>query len=201
VAATVTRPRVEHPRVEPWEYVGLQTDAGWCLPIEFIDGEAVVMPPIAGPASSVQGELFLALRGWQERTDDAGLVLQDVLIAFRDEQHMAPDICWWSAARRPPIAQSAFGVVPDLVVEVLSPSTRANDLGVKREQYMRSGVKELWLADPDTRTVTRVRLGVSDEVLDRRAVLHSELLDGFALDLTRVFQPLETERSCGRWSG
>jgi Uma2 family endonuclease len=81
-------------------------------------------------------------------------------------------------------------VSPDLVVEVLSPSTRVNDLGVKRDLYMRSGVRELWLADPDpdARTVTRVRPTVSeDDLLGESDVLRSELLDGFALELEHVF--------------
>jgi Uma2 family endonuclease len=187
VATTVARPRVEHPRLEPWEYDGLQTEAGWCLPIEFIDGEAVVMPPIGDGASAVHLELIVALREWQKQTTDQGVLRLDVFVALPEVQRPAPDICWWSAGRRPPVVQGVVDVVPDLVVEVLSPSTRANDLGPKREIYMRSGVRELWLVDPDARTVTRVRPGASDEVLGAEAVLRSELLDRFALDLTRVF--------------
>lgn len=187
VATAVANPHVEHPRVEPWEYIGLQADAGWCLPIEFIHGEAVMMPPIGDTASAVQGALFFALRGWQERVADRGVLRQDVFVAFPDSEHLAPDICWWSAGRRSPVVQGEVDVIPDLVVEVLSPSTRANDLGPKREVYMRSGVRELWLADPDARTVTRVRTGADDELLGAGAVLRSELLDGFAVDLARVF--------------
>ncbi len=78
--------------------------------------------------------------------------------------------------------------VPDLVVEVLSPSTRTNDLGIKRERYMASGVRELWLVDPDARTVTRVRPDAApDEVLGEGATLRSEALEGFALDVARIF--------------
>lgn len=187
MATTVARPRVEHPRLEPWEYDGLQAEAGWCLPIELIDGEAVVVPPIGDGASAVHLELTWALRDWQKRTGDEGLVRPDILIALPEVQRLAPDVCWWSAGRRAPVVQGAVDIVPDLVVEVLSPSTRANDLGPKREIYMRLGVRELWLADPDARTVTRVRPGAGDEVLGKGAVLRSELLDGFALALTNVF--------------
>ena len=73
---------------------------------------------------------------------------------------------------------------------MLSPSTRANDLGVKREMYMRAGVRELWLVDPDARTITLVPSGAdadADEVLGDGDALHTELLDGFALDVARVF--------------
>lgn len=38
--------------------------------------------------------------------------------------------------------------VPDLIVEILSPSTAANDKGYKKDLYERSGVKEYWIVDP-----------------------------------------------------
>lgn len=42
---------------------------------------------------------------------------------------------------------------PDLVVEVLSPSTAKNDKTIKKEAYARCGVREYWLADPENKTV------------------------------------------------
>jgi len=184
---------VVHPRVETDEFEMLQENAGWSMDIELLAGEAVLVPPIGDRASSTQGELYLALRHWQEDTADEGTVLQDVFVALPGASRPAPDISWWSAERRPSTPPGAlqWGIrqsVPDLVVEVLSPSTRANDLGVKREIYMRSGVRELWLVDPDARTVTRVRPDESpDEILDEGSILTSELLEGFALEIARIF--------------
>jgi Uma2 family endonuclease len=180
---------VAHPRIEPGEYQALQARAGWRLDMELIDGEAVVMPPMGDWASSVQGELFLALSRWQERSGDAGVLRQDVFVAFPAGRYLAPDISWWSAERRPSPSYGALDSIPDLVVEVLSPATRANDLGVKRDIYIHSGVREIWLADPKARTVAHVRAGAGeDEVLDLGNTLHSELLNGFALDLGCVFR-------------
>lgn len=179
---------VAHPHLEVPEYLALQARAGWRLDIELIDGEGVVVPPTGQQASSVQGELFFALKRWQERTGERGLILQDVFVAFPGHGYLAPDVAWWSAQRRPAASDGAVDGIPDLVVEVLSPATRANDLGIKRDVYMYSGVRELWLADPDACTVTRVLPGSDlDEVLLRRDALQSELLDGFALDLARAF--------------
>jgi Uma2 family endonuclease len=179
---------VAHPRIDTGEYVALQNRAGWRLDMELIDGEAVVMPPAGASASSVQGALFFALRSWQEQTGDGGLLLQDVFVAFPGGRYLAPDIAWWSAERRPALADGALERVPDLVVEVLSPATRANDLGVKREVYVEAGVRELWLADPYARAITGVRGSAAGEaVLNEGDLLHTELLNGFALELTRVF--------------
>jgi|HubBroStandDraft_3_1064219.scaffolds.fasta_scaffold155661_2 Uma2 family endonuclease len=179
---------VAHPRIELPEYLALQARAGWRLDVELIGGEAVVMPPTGGWAASLQGELFVALRRWQEHTGDGGLLLQDVFVTMPNGQYLAPDIAWWSASRRPPLPKGAIESVPDLVVEVLSPATRINDLGVKRELYLDSGVSELWLADPDSRTISLVRANSEGSVaIGEATTLESELLDGFALDLADLF--------------
>jgi Uma2 family endonuclease len=179
---------VIHPHVEPGEFDALQENAGWSMDIELIAGEAVLVPPLGDRASSAQGELYLALRRWQEDTGDEGLVLQDVFVAFPDGSRPAPDISWWSAERRMPLSGGASQRVPDLVVEVLSRSTRANDEGIKRELYMHSVVRELWLVDPDAHAITLVRADADqDEVLGEGDSLRSELLGGFTLELVRVF--------------
>ncbi len=172
--------------------------------MELILGEAVLVPPIGDRAASTQGELYLSLRRWQEDWGDGGVVLQDVFVALPGGSRLAPDISWWSTERRPSAPPGALQwrmrqTVPDLVVEVLSPSTRANDLGVKRDLYMRSDVRELWLVDPDARTVTRVRPGIApDEVLGGGTTLRSELLEGFALEVEHMFPfpPSATGEGC-----
>lgn len=55
---------------------------------------------------------------------------------------------------------SARGIegAPLLVVEVLSPSTRAQDRGVKMRRYAELGVEHYWIADPDAETIEFLRL-------------------------------------------
>lgn len=157
------------------------------MAVELIDGEAVVIPPSGAAASSVQGELFFALRSWQEVQKDRGLLLQDVFVELPGHQFLAPDIAWWSHSRRPVVREGPIDAVPDLVVEVLSPATRSNDLGVKRTYYLEVGVGELWLVDPAAKTLTRARPSAGDEELSSRDRLSSDLLTGFSLALSRVF--------------
>jgi Uma2 family endonuclease len=178
---------VVHPHVETWEYESLQENTGWSMDVELIAGEAVLVLPLGPPASSAEGELHAALHRWQEEAGDKGLLMIEVFVAFPDGSRLGPDISWWSA-ERPPMSRGAMRTVPDLVVEVFSPSTRANDEGVKRDLYMRSGVRELWLVDPDARSVTKVRPDASpDEVLGYGSVLTSDLLEGFAMEIARIF--------------
>lgn len=81
---------------------------------------------------------------------------------------------------------------PDMVVEVLSPSTQRHDQLVKLGLYQRAGVREYWIVDPMNKT-TRVMLldagGTLQlhEVYDRKGVAKVNVLDGCFIELSKVF--------------
>jgi Uma2 family endonuclease len=80
---------------------------------------------------------------------------------------------------------------PDLAVEILSKSSSAHDRVRKRKLYLRSGVREYWIVDPDSRTVL-VHL-LKDGVSSNRIYADSEMapvhvLDGCTIDLRDVFK-------------
>jgi Uma2 family endonuclease len=178
---------VAHPRLNSAEYLALQAAAGWRSAVELIGGEAVVTPPSGGQAASAQGELFFAIRRWQETSGDGGLLLPDVFIRLSGEDYLAPDLAWWAAARRPRLLQGALDVIPELVVEVLSPATRINDLGAKKDAYLAAGARELWLADPQVATITTMQPDGRQQPLGRGDELTSPLLPGFVVEVARVF--------------
>lgn len=179
---------VAHPRLDRAEYLALQAAAGWRSAVELLAGEAVVTPPSGGHAASVQGSLYYALRRWQDADEDRGLLLQDVFIRIDDDSYLAPDIAWWHAERRPPLTQGAVELVPDLVVEVLSPATRRNDLGAKREAYLTAGIREIWLTDPQAGSLIAVTGDGGQRTFTTGDRLSSGLLPGLALELAGVFR-------------
>jgi Uma2 family endonuclease len=69
-------------------------------------------------------------------------------------QPVQPDILFIVAAAQPASGTKFFPGVPDLIVEVLSPSSYRLDQFIKFDAYERAGVKEYWLANPKTRTIT-----------------------------------------------
>lgn len=81
---------------------------------------------------------------------------------------------------------------PDMIVEVLSPSTQRHDQLVKLNLYQRAGVREYWIVDPENKTV-RVLLQTGDgslrthEVYSQVDVAKVNVLDGCFIELSKVF--------------
>ena len=81
---------------------------------------------------------------------------------------------------------------PDMVVEILSPSTQRHDQLVKLGLYQRAGVREYWIVDPMNKTVRVMLLDVGGvlqlhEVYDRAGVAKVNVLDGCFIELSKVF--------------
>jgi Uma2 family endonuclease len=70
-----------------------------------------------------------------------------------------PDLVYVSRERRAILTRRGIRGVPDLVVEILSPSTEHVDRGVKRRRFAASGVPHYWILAPETRTLEAYRLG------------------------------------------
>ena len=66
---------------------------------------------------------------------------------------MEPDIVFVREGRRHLLSDRGVEGPPDLVVEIVSPSTEARDRGVKLHRYRLFGVAEYWIVDPDERTI------------------------------------------------
>jgi Uma2 family endonuclease len=78
----------------------------------------------------------------------------DILLPGRIGDPVQPDLFFFRAGNEPAAHDDRFSGVPDLVAEVLSPSTRHRDRKAKLEAYRDAGVSEYWLVDPQARTVT-----------------------------------------------
>lgn len=93
---------------------------------------------------------------------------------------------------RSKIDQRGCKGAPDLVIEVLSPATRRHDRLVKLNLYQRAGVREYWIADPDTQSV-QVFLPDSSgafrlcEDYGREDVAKVHTLEGCFIELKKVF--------------
>jgi Uma2 family endonuclease len=104
---------------------------------------------------------------------------------------LQPDIFFIAAGRLSIMGEKYISDAPDLVVEVLSPGTRKRDRVFKPKRYARFGVREMWIADPDRKTIevfVNAEEGFRAQALYRGDdVLRSPLLPGLEIPLARVF--------------
>ncbi|MBK6846152.1 MAG: Uma2 family endonuclease [Proteobacteria bacterium] len=93
--------------------------------------------------------------GWQILDEPELHLAQDIVV---------PDLAGWRVGRLPEIPDRPWlDLAPDWACEVLSPSTVANDRGIKRQVFAREGVPYLWWIDPLARTLEVLRLGPQRE--------------------------------------
>ena len=90
-----------------------------------------------------------------------------------------PDICFIANEHIHLIQENGLHGAPDLVIEILSPGTARYDMYEKKDVYERTGVKELWLVDPATKTATGYFLSGNsyEEFYKKTGSLGSRLLD------------------------
>ena len=105
---------------------------------------------------------------------------------------MQPDLLFISRAREHTLTEENVRGAPDLVIEILSPSTADRDLGYKHELYGRHGVLEYWIVDPmgETIAVHRQRDGQARAGRDPRApdALRSRVLEALHLKLDDILR-------------
>ena len=77
--------------------------------------------------------------------------------------------------------------VPDLAIEVVSGDESFTSVWGKKERYLRCGTAEVWIVYPEAREVF-VYAATGDRILREGAELTSELLPGFRLAVTRLFE-------------
>jgi len=114
---------------------------------EVLDGEVLVTPAPTMHHQKVILRLAMNLLEYVERPGH-GWVFQDVDLLFATGHFLRPDLLVVSADAREGMTDRGMERPPALVVEVLSPSTRAVDVGKKPRRYLDFGVPEYWVVDP-----------------------------------------------------
>jgi Uma2 family endonuclease len=116
---------------------------------ELIDGVLVVSPAPSLPHQRAVGRLYIQLS--TACTDEYEVVLAPFAVVLAEDTEMQPDIL---VARRTDLTQRDLPMAPVLAVEVLSPSTRLFDLGLKRARFEVAGCASYWVVDPQVPALT-----------------------------------------------
>jgi Uma2 family endonuclease len=183
VSTAAILPEVERPR----------PDADDAERYEIIDGVRVVMPPMSAQSNGLAALLayYLTHHGL---AGNVGLAYPEMLfkLPLPVDRNRRPDVAFVPFSRwpktRPFPTTNTWDVLPDLAVEVVSPSDLAEDDREKVREYFRAGIRLVWVIYPRLQLVDVyesakiVRVLERDEELDGGAVL-----PGFRLPLRDLF--------------
>jgi Uma2 family endonuclease len=126
---------------------------------EVIDGELYVSPPPNREHQHASGQLYGTIWSYLQANPIGALYSAPFGVVLSGAGGVQPDLVYVSHGRQEILTDQGARGAPDLVVEILSPSTQSRDLGIKFRQYEAAGVRFYWIADPRARTVEERKLG------------------------------------------
>ncbi len=158
---------------------------------ELMEGELFMVPAPDFYHQIVSGNIVFPLREFVKKGNLGIVVAAPVDVILFPEDVLQPDILFISRERRHIITEKNVSGAPDLVIEILSPSTQERDKLVKRDIYSKYGVQEYWIIDPVGKNIEVMTLGSEGYKLHaiflNDEVLTSPLIQGFSLSLKEVF--------------
>jgi len=156
---------------------------------EIVDGQVLLTVGARRAHQHVVGELGADLTLWARGTG-AQVIGQPFDVATTRTRLRQPDLLVVLAEHRDRITDTGMRGAPDLVVEVLSPTTRSTDLRDKPAEYAGLGVAEYWCIDPETGlALVAAPPDAEPHRLGRGDILASPLLPGLAVPLDRILPP------------
>ena len=157
------------------------------------EGELKIMPATGFPGEWHESEMVIDVGTWRREFGGRSGGPSSRFI-MPDGSRLGPDAWWmsderWNAlppeARTPPFA----AVVPDFVVEIVSPSNRGPELADKVRRYLEGGARLIWVINARNRTTTIHRPGLAPETLyDPETLDGGDVLPGFVFNVReRIF--------------
>lgn len=159
---------------------------------EIIDGELYVTPSPVNYHQKILFNLSLAFGKFLEIHPLGELRFAPLDVILSDHDVLEPDLLLVLNEHRDVLQDWVRGA-PDLVIEILSPTTEGRDRGLKLKTYARYGVGEYWIDDPVAQTVEVYRLTAEGFHLAATCVqgktVETPLLPGFSLAVSSIFKP------------
>ena len=169
---------------------------------EFIDGH-LVERYVGVESSWIGGQIFRRIDdyaqakglGWTFPPETGCQSFEEAPTALRK-----PDTLFVKAGRMAwdQVGDGWLHVVPDLVVEVLSPNDKAYEVEEKVEIFLKAGVPLIWVVNPKVRTVRILRGDGSTALLRETNELSGEdVIPGFACSVAAIFPPRPSATPAG----
>lgn len=163
-------------------------------PYQLIEGELIMTPAPNPRHQIVSANLFKKLADFVNGKAMGVILYSPIDVYLGRENAYQPDIVFISKDRQDVIQEDGIYGAPDLVIEILSPSTARYDLREKFRIYEKYGVKEYWIVDPE---ITSIEIYTKEREhfslitrAEGKGEVESVLLKGFRLTLDEIFRVL-----------
>jgi Uma2 family endonuclease len=167
-----------------------------CLPdngkrYQVIEGELYMVPAPTPNHQDILLKLGILLREFVEEHKLGKVYCAPCDVILSPEDIVQPDIFFISSERQHIITERNIQGAPDLVAEILSPTTAKLDKTLKTRLYERFGVKEYWLVDPEEKRIAvyeskGAKFGLAQEVKQEGKV-SSKVLPRFEVEVKDIF--------------
>ena len=158
---------------------------------ELIDGVLIMAAAPNMLHQNAQMDLAYPVETWVRQRELGKVYTPDTDVFFSDTETVQPDLVFVSNERAHILTAANIRGAPDLVVEILSPSTAKLDWRDKMDLYERHGVPEYWVVDPVGRMLWQFRLSDGKYALratfEEADTLTTPTLEGFSLPMSEVF--------------
>lgn len=166
---------------------------------EVVDGRYVELPEMSTYSAILASRLASRLDAFAEASQ-RGQAVSEILVGLAERLRRRPDVVFVSYDRWPrgkPFPYTdPWPVIPELAVEVVSPSDLAEELRLKIAEYFRYGVQLVWVVWPKLCAVDVYESLTQVRVLERSGVLDGgRVLPGFSLALADLFREAPPEEA------
>ena len=163
-------------------------------PYQLIGGKLIMTPAPTTYHQGISMRLELKLATFVIEKDFGMVYYAPVDVYLEETENYQPDIIYISKDRLHIIEPAMVKGAPDLVIEILSPSTAYYDLREKFKVYARHGVKEYWIVDPHEQSIEiyRGEEGKFKQIqrAEKEGKVQSVVLHGFEVEIKDVFVKL-----------
>ena len=178
---------VTTPRLTYQDYANTEGDERY----ELLDGELILVASPNMDHQEAVTNLGTSLSVFVKEHDLGKVYFAPTDVLLTDTSVVQPDLLFISRERESIRTPANIQGAPDLIVEILSPSSVRRDWHHKRELYASHGVKEYWIVDPVHQIVSVMLLqsGVLeiDETYTEGDMITSATLEGFSITLSDIF--------------
>ena len=110
-------------------------------------------------------------------------------VQLHDHSIVQPDLVVVLSENKEILTQPKIDGVPDLMIEILSPSNPKHDREIKMQLYLKSGIREYWIVDPSSEQIEQYQLqDGAYELMEHGEIVTLTILDGVSVDTSELWQ-------------